>query len=253
VSNAMPPLLEARNISKTFGRFVAVAGVDLLIRKGERRALIGPNGAGKSTLLSILGGQQAGGAGARVLLDGDDVSGLQPQDLARRGVGRTFQISRTFRKMTVAENMLASLLPQAGLIYSLSTRRLNILREQAEAILTEVGLSRRRGMIVDEISHGDRKRLEFGMVLATRPRLLLLDEPAAGMGLQERQELMAMMLDQVTRNGITLVFVEHDIDIVFRIADVITVMARGRIFAEGSPQEIASNRDVQDIYLGSGH
>ncbi|WP_374467833.1 ABC transporter ATP-binding protein [Ferrovibrio sp.] len=253
MSNAMPPLLEARNISKAFGRFVAVAGVDLVIRKGERRALIGPNGAGKSTLLSILGGQQAGGAGAGVLLDGEDVSGLQPQDLARRGVGRTFQISRTFRKMTVAENMLASLLPQAGQIYSLSTRRLNIMRDQADAILAEVGLSRRSEMVVDEISHGDRKRLEFGMVLATRPRLLLLDEPAAGMGLQERQELMAMMLDQVTRNGITLVFVEHDIDIVFRIADVITVMARGRIFAEGSPQEIASNRDVQDIYLGSGH
>lgn len=253
MSDAIPPLLEARNISKSFGRFVAVAGVDLVVRRGERRALIGPNGAGKSTLLSILGGQQAGGTGARVLLNGENVSGLHPQDLARRGVGRTFQISRTFRKMTVAENMLASLLPQAGLIYSLSTRRLNAVREQADMILTEVGLSRRSDTVVDEISHGDRKRLEFGMVLATRPSLLLLDEPAAGMGLQERQELMAMMLDQVTRNGITLLFVEHDIDIVFRIADVITVMARGRVFAEGTPQEIASNRDVQDIYLGSGH
>ncbi len=253
MSDAIAPLLEARNISKAFGRFVAVAGVDLVVRRGERRALIGPNGAGKSTLLSILGGQQAGGTGARVLLNGENVSGLHPQDLARRGVGRTFQISRTFRKMTVAENMLASLLPQAGLIYSLSTRRLNAVREQADMILTEVGLSRRSDTVVDEISHGDRKRLEFGMVLATRPSLLLLDEPAAGMGLQERQELMAMMLDQVTRNGITLLFVEHDIDIVFRIADVITVMARGRVFAEGTPQEIASNRDVQDIYLGSGH
>jgi len=247
------PLLVARNVNKAYGRFVALGGVDMSLRRGERRALIGPNGAGKTTFISVLGGQQAGGAGGSVHFDGRDISGAAPQAIARLGIGRTFQISRTFRKLTVLENMLAALLGAAGGGLGLGGRRLDALRAPARAMLDEVGLGTLAGAPADAISHGDRKRLEFGMVLATRPRLLLLDEPTAGMGLAERGALMEMMMRHVAARGITLLFVEHDIDIVFRFADLITVMARGRTFAEGTPAEIAADRAVQDAYLGARH
>lgn len=246
------PLLVARNVNKAYGRFVALGGVDLTLLRGERRALIGPNGAGKTTFISVLGGQQAGGAGGSVQFDGRDISGATPQAIARLGIGRTFQISRTFRKLTVLENMLAALLGAAGGGLRPSGG-LRTLREPALAMLGEVGLGELAGEPADALSHGDRKRLEFGMVLATRPRLLLLDEPTAGMGLAERGALMEMMMRHVAARGITLLFVEHDIDIVFRFADLITVMARGRMFAEGTPAEIAADRAVQDVYLGARH
>ena len=248
-----PPLLVARNINKAYGQFVALAGVDLTLRRGERRALIGPNGAGKTTFISVIGGQQSGGSGGAVLFDGRDISGATPQAIARMGIGRTFQISRTFRKLTVLENMLVALLGTGGGSLVRGERRLAALREPALAMLAEVGLLPLAGEAAETISHGDRKRLEFGMVLATRPRLLLLDEPTAGMGLAERGALMEMMVHHVAERDITLLFVEHDIDIVFRFADVITVMARGRMFAEGTPAEIAADRSVQDIYLGARH
>ena len=246
------PLLVARKVNKSFGRFVALAGVDLELQQGERRALIGPNGAGKTTFISVLGGQQTGGAGSAVHFDGHDISSATPHAIARLGVGRTFQISRTFRKMSVLDNMLAALLPAVGAL-SLSRGRLRALREPALAMLAEVGLAEHAEEAVEEISHGDRKRLEFGMVLATEPRLLLLDEPTAGMGLAERSELMEMMVRHLERRKISLLFVEHDIDIVFRFADVISVMARGKVFAEGTPAQIAADREVQEIYLGAGH
>jgi branched-chain amino acid transport system ATP-binding protein len=247
------PLLVARNIQKSYGRFVALAGVDMALARGERRALIGPNGAGKTTFISVIGGQQPGGPGGSVLFAGRDISGATPQAIARLGIGRTFQISRTFRKLTVLENMLAALLGNGGGAFAPGTHRLGALREPALTMLREVGLADRAGEPAEEISHGDRKRLEFGMVLATRPRLLLLDEPTAGMGLAERAALMEMMVRHIAERDITLLFVEHDIDIVFRFADVITVMARGKVFAEGTPAEIAADRSVQDIYLGARH
>jgi branched-chain amino acid transport system ATP-binding protein len=247
------PLLIARNVNKSFGRFVALAGVDLEMRRGERRALIGPNGAGKTTFISVVGGQQAGGPGGSVHFDGKDISGAPPHAIARKGIGRTFQISRTFRKLTVFENMLAALLPAVGCLMSLRRRGLRALREPAMEMLSQVGLAGLAGEVVEAISHGDRKRLEFGMVLAGEPRVLLLDEPTAGMGLAERSELMEMMVRHIEKRDITLLFVEHDIDIVFRFADVISVMARGKVYAEGTPAQIAADRSVQDIYLGAGH
>ena len=245
------PILVAKNVHKTYGRFMALAGVDFELARGERRALIGPNGAGKTTFISIIGGQQGGGARGSVHFGGVDISGATPHRIARLGIGRTFQISRTFRRLTVLDNMLAALLTTAGGSLGLSTARLRALREPAMGMLDEVSLAAAADHQVEDLSHGDRKRLEFGMVLATRPRLLLLDEPTAGMGLAERSSLMEMMVRHTTQREITLLFVEHDIDIVFRFADRITVMARGRVFAEGTPAEIAANRSVQDIYLGS--
>jgi branched-chain amino acid transport system ATP-binding protein len=245
------PIFVAKNVNKSYARFVALAGVDLELKRGERRALIGPNGAGKTTFISIVGGQQRGGASGSVHFCGVDISGATPHRIARLGIGRTFQISQTFGRLSVLENMLAALLANAGGALGLSTARLRALREPALAMLGEVGLADAAGDLAQDLSYGDRKRLEFGMVLATRPRLLLLDEPTAGMGIAERRGLMEMMVRHTTEREITLLFVEHDIDIVFRFADRITVMARGKVFAEGTPAEIAADRSVQDIYLGS--
>jgi branched-chain amino acid transport system ATP-binding protein len=245
------PLLVAKNVNKRYGKFIALAGVDLELKRGERRALIGPNGAGKTTFISILGGQQGGGPNGSVQFGGVDISGATPHRIARLGIGRTFQISRTFRRLTVLDNMLAALLTTTGGSLGLSAARLRGLRDPALRMLDEVGLAAAADDLAEDVSHGDRKRLEFGMVLATKPRLLLLDEPTAGMGLAERRGLMEMMVRHTTQREITLLFVEHDIDIVFRFADRITVMARGKAFAEGTPAEIAADRSVQDIYLGS--
>ncbi|SME90978.1 amino acid/amide ABC transporter ATP-binding protein 1, HAAT family [Tistlia consotensis] len=246
------PILEAEGVARQFGRFVALGGVDLALEAGEKRALIGPNGAGKSTFINVVGGQLAASAGT-IRLDGRDVTGLQPHQLARSGLGRTFQISRTYRQMSVRENLVAAYLVARGHGYSLSRGRLRALAAEAEALLERVGIAGLAERPADDISHGDRKRLEFAMVLAGEPRLLLLDEPTAGMGLKERHELMDLVAEEASGRGLTLLFVEHDIDVVFRIADRITVMARGQVFAEGTADEIAADREVQRIYLGEGH
>jgi branched-chain amino acid transport system ATP-binding protein len=245
------PILVARGIHKRYGQFNALAGVDLALRPGERRALIGPNGAGKTTFISVLGGQQAGEAGGTVHFCGSDISGAPPHRIAALGIGRTFQISRVFRHLSVLDNLLAALLPRGGASLGLSRARLRQLEEPAMRMLHDVGMAAAAQRPAEDLSHGDRKRLEFGMVLATAPKLLLLDEPTAGMGLTERRELMEMMVRHAGEREITLLFVEHDIDMVFRFADRITVMARGRVFAEGTPAEIAADQAVQDIYLGS--
>jgi len=245
-------ILVASQVTKTFGRFAALGGVDLILRQGERRALIGPNGAGKTTFINVIGGQLGGGAGS-VVFEGREIGGRQPYEIARAGIARTFQISRTFRRLTVYENMIAAQVCAAGDSYSLSTARLKAQDAAAYEALASVGLDNLADVVVDEISHGDRKRLEFAMAMTGEPRLLLLDEPTAGMGLGERKELMDLVQRHVAERGITLLFVEHDIDVVFRVAETITVMARGRVFAEGPPEEIAVDKTVQDIYLGTGH
>ena len=245
------PVLVARNINKTYGGFVALGGVDLTLAAGERRALIGPNGAGKSTFLAVLGGQQPGGSGGTVHFQGRDISGALPQQIARLGIARTFQISRVFRRLSVLDNVRTALLPSARRSTSISLAPLGRVTEPAMKMLADLGLDRVAHAAAETLSLGDRKRLEFGMVLATRPKVLLLDEPTAGMGLDERRGLMELMVEHSGRDNITLLFVEHDIDIVFRFADRITVLSRGKIFAEGTPAEIGANTAVQDIYLGS--
>ena len=242
-------ILTAEGISKKYGAFSALSNVSLKLRSGELRAVIGPNGAGKSTLTNVLGGQILPTTG-KVVLDGHTVTGMAPHRLAGMGIGRTFQINSTFRQMTVRENMLVACVAAAGAGYSLQRGKLRALDTRVFELLHEVGLSGISESIVEGISHGDRKRLELGMVLATAPRLLLLDEPTAGMGLSERQDLFRLIVDVVKRRGLTLMFVEHDIDIVFNLAERITVMARGSVLAEGSPDEISADPRVQEIYLG---
>ena len=247
--NAAAAALEVRGLVKRFGQFVALDGVDLKVAPREIRAVIGPNGAGKTTLINVLGGQLVADGGT-VEVHGRRLVRQHPHQVAKLGVGRTFQISSTFRRMTVLDNMLYAHHAGGGRWFGLDAARLRGLREPAMADLDTIGLTHCAGQVVDDVSHGDRKRLEFGMVLATRPTLLLLDEPTAGMGLGERQELIELVLSVARDRGLTLVFVEHDIDAVFRAAESITVMALGRVFAEGTPDEIAGNAEVQEIYLG---
>lgn len=243
------PVLTISNLRKTFGRFVALDGVDLTVHEGERRAVIGPNGAGKSTLINVLGGQLVGDSG-NVVFNGSRIMKKYPHQMCRMGIGRTFQISSTFRRMTVYENMLAAHTAASPTWFSLDSRKLSRMRDAVMADLKTIQLDTVADQVVDDVSHGDRKRLEFGMTLAGNPRMLLLDEPTAGMGLGERAELFDLVLKLVEERNLTLIFVEHDIDAVFRAAERITVMHIGQVFAEGTPDEIARNEQVQEIYLG---
>ena len=241
--------LSVRGLRKRFGRFVALDGVNLNVGQGEIRAVIGPNGAGKTTLINVLSGQHVADAG-EVLVEGQRVRRQYPHQIAKLGVGRTFQISSTFRRMTVYDNMLCAHNAAAENWFSLRATKLRAMNRSVMRDLATIQLDHLANQVVEDISHGDRKRLEFGMVLATRPRLMLLDEPTAGMGLTERHELIDLVLDVARDRGLTLLFVEHDIDVVFKAAERITVMALGKVFAEGTPAEIAKNADVQEIYLG---
>jgi branched-chain amino acid transport system ATP-binding protein len=232
-----------------------VAEVDILtdvsitVREGEIVTVIGPNGAGKSTLINVLGGQLVGDSG-RVEFNGNRIMKKFPHQMSKMGIGRTFQISSTFRRMTVYENMLAAHTAASSTWFSLSSRKLTQMRDAVMADLKTIQLDKVADQVVDDVSHGDRKRLEFGMTLAGKPKMLLLDEPTAGMGLGERAELFDLVLKLVEELRLTLIFVEHDIDAVFRAAERITVMHIGQVFAEGTPDEIAKNEQVQEIYLG---
>ena len=249
MSPAADDLLALTGVTKTFKRFVALDDVSLGVPDRQRRAIIGPNGAGKSTLINIIGGQLRPDNG-EIRFAGTDLLRVPPYRRPQRGIGRTFQISNTFTRLTALENVLSALNAASSGALGFSIAKLEALDDRAIALLVEVELAHASGETVDRLSHGDRKRLELAMILALEPRLLLLDEPTAGMGLSERRRLVDLISRVVEQRGMTLVFVEHDIDTVFRIAEHITVMARGAVFAEGPPDAVAGNEEVQRIYLG---
>lgn len=246
------PLLSTRGIRKTFGQFVALNNIDFDLPAGEKHALIGPNGAGKSTFIACIAGQLPSVEGT-VLFKGDDITKATPVDLARRGIGRTFQISRAFLDMSVLENMTSAFVIANGAWASLRRSVLAEATDRGQTMLETVGLRDRAGTRVADLSLGDRKRLEFGMALANDPDLLLLDEPTAGMSIKERHHLMDLVATRIDETGKTLLFVEHDIDVVLKIATRVTVMVRGAILADGTPAEIAANEEVQAVYLGGHH
>ncbi|MCR8549430.1 ABC transporter ATP-binding protein [Salipiger sp. P9] len=248
----MAPILSARHIRKSYGAFVALRDISLDIPHGERHALIGPNGAGKSTFIACLAGQLSGVEGQMLFKD-ENVAALPPAALARRGIGRTFQISRAFLQMTVLENLMAAHVIASGRWAALSRRIYGERIDRAHEMLVTVGLADRARDRVADLSLGDRKRLEFGMALVGEPELLLLDEPTAGMSIKERHGLMDMVAERLASEGRTLLFVEHDIDVVMKIAQRVTVMVRGAVLAVGTPEEIAANDEVQAVYLGGGH
>ncbi|MCB1885087.1 MAG: ABC transporter ATP-binding protein [Geminicoccaceae bacterium] len=247
-----PPLLAVDGLAKAYGGVLAVDGVSFALRPGEVLALIGPNGAGKSTCFAMLGGQIAPDRG-RVRLLGRDVTGLPPRRLAGAGVGRTFQVAAAFASMTVRENVQLALLGHEGHERTVwrPFRPLGAFAAvPAEALLERVGMAADAGRPVGELAYGDLKRLEFALALAASPRLLLMDEPTAGMAPAGRGDLMRLVAETARDDGVGVLFTEHDMDVVFAHADRVMVLDRGRLIAEGTPEAVRADPQVRAVYLG---
>jgi branched-chain amino acid transport system ATP-binding protein len=242
-------ILTVTDVRKSFGGVDAVAGVSLSLARGEIRALIGPNGAGKSTLFNILAGLLQPDAGV-VEFGGRPLTGLPPHAIARRGVGRTFQITATFASLTALENVQVARLSHGRRAATLWTPATRLEVEPARALLAEVGLADHAQRAAGVLAYGDLKKLELAIALAGEPTLLLLDEPTAGMAAAERVSLMALAAAIARERHLTVLFTEHDMDVVFAVADRIVVLHEGRVIAEGLPASVRENRQVQAVYLG---
>jgi len=246
---ANSPMLEIRGLIKSFGALRATDQVDLDVREGETHAIIGPNGAGKTTLLGQLSGTLRPDAGA-IRFAGEDITRLAAPARSHRGIARSFQITSVYRDFTVLENVALAVQAHAGHSFRFwrAADEVPELAQPAQRVLEEVGLTARSGVLAARLSHGEQRQLEIAMVLATRPKLLLLDEPAAGTGAEETQRLIRFLGGLKRRH--TIVLVEHDMDAVFTLADRISVLVYGRIIATGTPDEIRANPEVRAAYLG---
>jgi branched-chain amino acid transport system ATP-binding protein len=238
-------------LSKSFGGVHAVREVNFTVGDAEFLALIGPNGAGKSTCFNMINGQLKPDSG-RVLLAGRDIAGLPPREIWRFGVGRTFQIAATFGSLTVVENVQMALISHAGETYQLWRPAADHHRERALALLEQVGMREAANHACHALAYGDVKRVELAIALANEPRLLLMDEPTAGMAPRERNDLIALVKRLVVERGVSVLFTEHSMDVVFAFADRIIVMARGRLIADGDARSIRENPQVQEVYFGAG-
>ena len=244
-------LLSVSNLGKSFGGNRAVDGISFEVAAGELLALIGPNGAGKSTTFNMVNGQLPADSGS-ITLAGQPLLGRKPRDIWKLGVGRTFQIAETFASLTVIENVQMALLSADARLFSLWRRAADHRRDDALALLQQVGMAAQADRPCSVLAYGDVKRVELAIALANAPKLLLMDEPTAGMAPQERNELMALTKRLVQERGLAVLFTEHSMDVVFAYADRIIVLARGRLIAEGRPAEIRDNAQVQAVYFGSG-
>ena len=242
-------ILETVGLRKRFGGVQAVNGVDLTVPPGDVRAIIGPNGAGKTTLFNLITGDLTHDTG-QIRFEGEEVSGLAPHQLCRRGMGRTFQITSIFRRLTALENVQTALLTHHRRHFNLVARAGRLYRDDAAGLLDRVGLLEQAGKPSGILAHGDQRRLELAIALAGAPRLLLLDEPTAGMAPRERHEIMALVARIAADTGLTIVFTEHDMDVVYAVARRITVLHQGSVLAEGPPAAVRANADVQRVYLG---
>ena len=251
VSVSAPPLLKASGLGKAFGGIKAVDGIAFELAAGELLALIGPNGAGKSTIFNMVNGQLKADSGS-IQLSGQELVGRNPRDIWRMGVGRTFQIAETFASLAVVENVQMALLSQAGKLFAMWQRAAHYKRDEALGLLAQVGMLAQADRPCNVLAYGDVKRVELAMAMANAPKLLLMDEPTAGMAPKERNELMALTKKLVVERGMSVLFTEHSMDVVFAYADRIIVLARGRLVAEGSPQEIRDHPKVQEVYFGTG-
>ncbi|MFO1062157.1 MAG: ABC transporter ATP-binding protein [Dongiaceae bacterium] len=241
-------VLRTRGLTRRFSGFAAVDGIDFAVQRHERRAVIGPNGAGKTTFFRLLSGEIPPTAGG-IWFEDRAVAGWPAPRLARIGIGKSYQISNGFPNLSVFENLrIAAQPPAIDYRFWTSYRRHGRLGERADELLVTVGLVPQRERLASQLSYGDRRRLELGMALAGDPRLLLLDEPTAGMTPQETEETTEL-IDRVAR-GRTVILVEHKMKVVMTLADRISVFHQGRILAEGTPQEIRDNRAVQAVYFG---
>ena len=244
-------VLETRNLRKEFDGLVAVADVSLRVREGELHAIIGPNGAGKTTLFNLISGVLPPTSG-QVFLRGREITGLPPHQIARRGIGRSFQITNLFPNLTVLESvrLAAQARGRHSLRFWAHYRRYRQYEERAMAIIHQVSLTGREHFLARTLPHGDQRKLEIALLLATEPDILLLDEPTAGMALGEIPALVDLIRRLREEGGRTILLVEHKMDVVMNLSDRITVMHQGRVLAEGTPAEISANEQVQRAYLG---
>jgi branched-chain amino acid transport system ATP-binding protein len=247
----MSPVLQVNRLCKAFGGIRAVDDVSFAVAAGELVALIGPNGAGKTTCFNLVNGQLVPDAGS-VTLAGSRIDGVPAHTIARRGVGRTFQVAATFASMTVRENVRLAQLAHAG-------RTGRLLRLPADddtgvdALLARVGCAGLADAHCAALAYGDAKRVELALALADQPRLLLMDEPTAGLATRSRAALMQVAADLAKRDGIAVLFTEHDMDVVFSIAQKIAVLHQGKLIAEGTPTEVRASAEVRRVYLGGQH
>jgi branched-chain amino acid transport system ATP-binding protein len=244
-------LLDVQHLHKAFGGNQAVKDVSFNLQAGELLALIGPNGAGKSTTFNLVNGQLAPDSGS-ISLDGVSLLGRKPHELWRMGVSRTFQIAQTFGSLTVVENVQMALLSADGQSLSPWRRATHYRPADALQLLEQVQLDTQANRPCSALAYGDVKRLELAMALANEPRLLLMDEPTAGMAPDERHALMALTRGLVNQRGVAVLFTEHSMDVVFEHADRVLVMARGALIAQGSPAQVQAAPQVQAVYFGSG-
>ena len=244
-------MLAVEGLRKSFGGVQAVGGVSFAVASGEMLALIGPNGAGKSTCFNMVGGQLRPDAGS-VKLAGQEIAGQTPRGICRLGVGRTFQITATFASMTARENVQMALMALAHTTWRWWRPAHTLDVPAADALLDQVGLASQAGRATGVLAYGDLKRLELAIALAAVPRLLLMDEPTAGMAPRERVALMQLVRRIATERGLAVLFTEHDMDVVFGVADRIAVLARGELIAAGDGETIRADARVRAIYLGTG-
>ena len=242
-------VLKVQGISKRFGGLQALQNVEMQVKPGEFHAIIGPNGAGKSTFFNTLTGLLKADDGS-IWFDGRNVTGLAPHRLTRLGMGRTFQITRIFHGMTVLENVQVALLAHAQQTWQIWVPAVGLHVARAKELLDLVGLAAQWARTAKTLAHGDQKRLELAIALASQPKLLLLDEPTAGMAAQERLASIQLVHQVAQQLGISCVFTEHDMAVVFAVASRITVLHQGKVLAVGLPQEVRASPLVQQVYLG---
>ncbi len=242
-------MLRVENLHKSFDDFKAVYGAHLTVEKGQLVAVIGPNGAGKTTLFNLITGQLQPNTG-KILLNDEDISKLPPHVICRKGIARSFQIANVFPRLSVFRNVQVSVLSQQKLSDKLFQPAAQLVVEETNRILESVGLLGKKMDVAGSLSHGDKRTLEIAIALGNEPELLILDEPTAGMSPEETTTTMALIQRLAKEQGLTILFCEHDMEVVFGVAQSIMVMQQGRTLVQGDPQTVRQNTDVQQAYLG---
>ncbi|MFT4195830.1 ABC transporter ATP-binding protein [Ottowia sp.] len=242
-------VLKASGLTKSFGGFMATNDVSFEVHAGDALAIIGPNGAGKSTLFDLLTGRKTPDTGT-VELFGEPVTHLPPWQRVKRGIGRSFQVSSVFRSYTALENVQMGLMVSSSQSWNLLGRAANTRRDEALAVLDKVGLAPKHDMLAGELSYGDQRTLELAVALSTQPRLLLLDEPTAGMGGEESRECLSLIRNIAAKEHLPIVFVEHDMDIVFSFASRVIVLVAGQVLIDDQPSVVRSDERVKEAYFG---
>jgi branched-chain amino acid transport system ATP-binding protein len=242
-------MLQVEGVIKSFDEFMAVNGANLTVKKGEIVAVIGPNGAGKTTLFHLITGALKRDRG-RIIFKGEDIGELPPYEICKKGISRSYQIANIFPRLTVFENVQVAVLSYQRRSSNLFRPAQSLAVKETRSILESMGLSGKERSIAGSLSHGDQKILEIAIALGNEPELLILDEPTAGMSPEETQATMELVKRLANQRGLTILFCEHDMDIVFSVAQRIMVMRHGQTIIQGSLEEVRSNKEVQEAYLG---